>query len=351
MAHILLYGPGDLGERIIYQLLPHLHRGDRLTIGGRRWEAMQDIVHMARMQSIALGAGIEVEALPLSLDEREAWWAWFDAQVLDVAIFTATHLTWWKLPRVASEHESLLQQAGFGLWLPFQATLLLQFASLMQHMSHPPWLVIGPYPDVTAPLVKRQGLSRIVGFGNVDELAMATGDEVRLVAHHSVEAALFAERPLPSYRLWRRGSSLEPWASSELIRPFEWPSGTRSHVWTAASAVRTVRALLSEIPVLLHVPGPMGLPGGYPVYLSSEGVEVTLPEGVAMDEAIRVNREAAQDDGIASIDADGRVRLTPFCQEAVRAIFGIDCNEWGPTVDDWIDTTERLQARLKEGTS
>ncbi|PSR21357.1 MAG: hypothetical protein C7B45_11285 [Sulfobacillus acidophilus] len=348
MPHIIVYGPGDLGERIIYQLMPHLQNGDCITVAGRNGEVLQDIVNMAQMQSRALGAQILVRAQPGDLYDHHFWTQWLIHNPADIAIFTASELTWWKLPSLTPTHESLLAQTGFGVWLPFQATLLLRFARILGELPHPPWLVIGPYPDATAPLVKAQGLTRMVGFGNVDELALMAGPgDIRLVAHHSVESALFHGRDLPPYRLYARVADGH-WQTHTLLRPFPWPRGTRSHVWTAASAVRTVRALLSDTPCLIHVPGALGLPGGYPALLSRHGVDVALPDVLTLTEAIAINQSAATADGIQGIEADGRVRLTAQCQAAIRGIFGVDVETWGPTVEDWDRITRHLRARLEE---
>ncbi len=348
MPHILLYGPGDLGERIIYQLIPYLHSGDCLTVAGRNGEKLSDIVNMAQMQCRTLDLQVTVRCQAGDFSDGRFWVQWLSHNPCDIAIFTATELTWWKLPTLTPTQQSLLVQTGFGVWLPFQANLLLQFARILRELPNPPWLVIGPYPDVTAPLVKAHGLSRIIGFGNVDELAVMAGSgDVRLVAHHSVESALFQDRELPPYRLYARTAD-HHWQARTLSRRFSWPAGTRSHVWTAASAVRTVRALLSDTPRLMHAPGPLGLPGGYPVLVSRHGVDVALPDVITLAEAVAINQRAAMADGIQLIEPDGRVRLTPHCQAAVLGIFGIDVDTWGPTIEDWACMAHDLRVRLED---
>lgn len=345
MAHVLLYGPGDLGERIAYDLISWLRPGDRLTLAGRPSKTLDDIVRMAQMKARALNPGLIVEGMAWRLEHADIGPAGLTESPPDVAIFTATLWTWWKRPRLDSQVLSLLDQAGFGVWLPLQAALLLRFAAVLSGLGRPPWLVIGPYPDVTAVLVKSQGFDRVVGFGNVDELAIACPGEVRLVAHHAVERALFSGQPLPCYRLWtlKRGR----WQRGTLRRPFEWPQGTRSHVWTAASAVRIVAALLRDRPTLLHVPGPLGLPGGYPVWISRQHIKLALPETMTVPEAVAVNQRAAQADGIAHIGADGRVTLTDRAARAVEALLKRPVDGWGPDESDWNAVAQQFLARIR----
>ncbi len=226
--HILLYGPGDLGERISYLLAARLGARDRLTIAGRSRERVQEIVHMARMTSHGLGLGARMAAWcvsdPTSFEAQQ----WIASEHPDAIIFTATRRTWWKLTGWPEPWAGFVQRAGFGLWLPLQTDLLMQWADLFKRQQPQPWLLVAPHPDVTAPLLKQRGLDAVLGFGNVDELVMAMEStetaEVRMAAHHSVESALFGNRPLPPYCL----SVLKDaqWVREDLGLPFEWPSGT-----------------------------------------------------------------------------------------------------------------------------
>ncbi len=346
MAHVLCYGPGDLGERIIDQLVTTLTGDDRLTIAGRPGEIFQDIVHMAQMKARALNPGLLVDGLPWPLTEDGQWEDWLRVNTPEVVVFTASYWTWWKRSALDPLVAGLVQAAGFGLWLPFQAALLMRFAAYLTALPTPPWLVIGPYPDVTSVLIKAQGFDRTVGFGNVDELALLYPQDVRLVAHHSVEAALFSGSPLPPYRLWHQEAKAG-WQPDVLTRPFSWPAGTRSHVWTAASAVRTVRALLNDTPTLMHAPGPLGLPGGYPVKISRSGIRLALPEIMTRDEAIAINLQAGKADGIEGIDEIGRVFLTEKAVRGARALWGESLRVWGPTWQAWDEMAQRLLNHMK----
>ena len=194
--------------------------------------------------------------------------------------------------------------------------------------------MLAPYPDVVAPLVKSQGWDRVPGFGNVDELAMLVqrahpGRAVKLVAHHSVEAHLFGDGRLPPYRLFVEGDGGD-WEPAALVRPFDWPSGTRSHVLTAASLVRTLRTLFGRQRSPIHVPGPNGLPGGYPCVAGGGDREVALPPGLTLADALAVNRDGQRADGIARIDDDGTVWLTARAQVGLKRAFGVGWDRLAP---------------------
>lgn len=346
--HIVLYGPGDLGERICYLLAGRLRPQDRLTIAGRSSERVDEIVQMARMTSTGLGLGARVEGWCIGDPATREAQQWMAGEQPDAVIFTATRRTWWKLTEWPGTLSETVRRAGFGLWLPLQADLLLGWAELLKRQEPQPWLLVGPHPDVTAPLLKQHGMDAVLGFGNVDELVMATewesGAAVNLAAHHSVESALFGQRPLPPYYLAVKQQG--HWRGQDLRRPFAWPSGTRSHQWTAVSCVRTLEALFSESPQILHVPGPLGWPGGYPARLGRGQVEVLAPAGTTLATALRINQEAAPYDGIDRIE-EGRVWFTECCQEAQEALFG---QRWTSLGDprEWRQAADVMERRLAE---
>lgn len=344
--HILLYGPGDLGERIGYLLAGRLSSDDRLTIAGRSSDRVEEIVHVARMTSLGVGSGAQVEGWCVEDPAAPEAQRWIAREQPQAVIFTATRRTWWKLPEWSQPLSGLVQRAGFGLWLPLQADLLLHWAEILKRQHPQPWLFVGPHPDVTAPLLKQHGMDAVLGFGNVDELVMATewrtGAAANLAAHHSVESALFGERPLPPYYLTVKQDG--QWLRQDLKRPFAWPSGTRSHQWTAVSCIRTLEALFSESPRILHVPGPLGFPGGYPARLGRGQVEVLAPAGITLQTALGINQEAARHDGIDRIE-DGRVWFTAACQEAQQVLFG---QRWSSLGDlrEWRWAADVMEDRL-----
>ncbi|NET57690.1 MAG: hypothetical protein F6K47_16475 [Symploca sp. SIO2E6] len=70
--------------------------------------------------------------------------------------------------------------------------------------------------------------------------------------------------------------------------------------------------------VYIHVPGPNGLPGGYPVVLQKGKVQIALPQGCTTAEAIELNRRAAIEDGVEVIDTEGFIHWAPRASEAIK---------------------------------
>jgi hypothetical protein len=67
-----------------------------------------------------------------------------------------------------------------------------------------------------------------------------------------------------------------------------------------------------------HVPGPMGLPGGYPIVLKGGRISLDLPEGIARETAIAWNVQFEVQNGLV-ISPDGRAHYTGRLREALKA--------------------------------
>jgi hypothetical protein len=95
----------------------------------------------------------------------------------------------------------------------------------------------------------------------------------------------------------------------------------------ASSAVKNIMAVVNDSHLYTHAPGPMGLPGGYPVRLSAKGVELVLPEELTLEEAIKINLEASKHEGIEEIKDDGTLVSTEEGYKINKEIFGISMRE------------------------
>jgi hypothetical protein len=116
--------------------------------------------------------------------------------------------------------------------------------------------------------------------------------------------------------------------------------------FTASLFVKHILAVLHDTQEFTHVPGPNGLPGGYPVHLGWEGAKLALPSGITQEEAIKINLEGQRRDGIEEIRTDGTVVFTkPVCA-ALKQVFGIDCKSFNIREVD--EVAEEQMKRFQE---
>jgi hypothetical protein len=109
-----------------------------------------------------------------------------------------------------------------------------------------------------------------------------------------------------------------------------YPPGIEFTKVSASSTIKNMMALLFNTGIMTHSPGPNGLPGGYPVRLDAKGAEVILPEGLTLEEAIRLNEESQRLDGIERIEADGTVVFTDYAVNIMKEILGFECRQFRP---------------------
>ncbi len=135
-------------------------------------------------------------------------------------------------------------------------------------------------------------------------------------------------------------------ADELLFTPYAITAGRATHFVTAGSALRLTRALLSKSKIFLHAPAPYGLPGGYPIVASAEGVRPALPDDLSLDAAISINERSHRFDGIERIETDGSVVFCADAAESLRETLGYYCQRLPPGEAD--ARAEELVARFKE---
>lgn len=203
----------------------------------------------------------------------------------------------WEPQRAPSAWTDLLADAGFALTLPFQSVVAARTAEVLAGRGG--WLVNASLPDAVNPLLAARGTAPLCGVGNVGILAASLAatlpaePPLRVVGHHwhlhapddpTAEALAFA------------GTEAIPDVSARLAAQRGTPRETLNQVTGLASA-RVLLGLLGVGESLASVPGPLGLPGGYPVRLGRGSVTLDLPPGLDRDRAVALNQDWSRRDG------------------------------------------------------
>lgn len=266
----------------------------------------------------------------------------------DVVLNTTTLLSWWVVKELPENLRTKLAEARFGPWLPVHLALTWKLMQAVRAAGVRAHVVNASYPDVVNPVLDRAGLAPTVGIGNVDLVAPAVREAAAdllglpshhltclLVAHHAHVFPLFGEgRMLAPYFLRVLADERDVTSKLPPGRLFRWvaeahaiPTDRSLARVTAASARKTVLALLNDTDELTHAAGPLGLPGGYPVRLNADGPHLALPRGLTRAAAVRLNERAMAHDGIAGIRPDGTVRFAPPAVAVMRETLGYHCPE------------------------
>lgn len=332
---LLLIGLGDLGG-VALELLARERDVGKILVGSRSRKRAEARCNLARIGAMAQGYSPDIQFLELDLTHTDETAQLIRENSPKIILCTASMMTWW-LPSLFPEEQQIkLMRAGFGAWLPIHLTLQIKLMEALRKAEFEGFSLIAPYPDVVNPVLGCLGMPPSAGVGNLDEIvpkirflgAQQLGIDpdslrVTLVAHHALEAWVFGsgkgEPPPYVLRIDHHGEDVSERIGAEkiLFAPYPITGGPAWNFLSAGSAVRIVKALLGDHETRLHVPGPKGLPGGYPVMASNSGIRLDLPEGLSIENAVAINERSHRYDGIERIESDGTV---VFMKETVDVL-------------------------------
>jgi hypothetical protein len=273
--------------------------------------------------------------------------------------------TWWLPDLLPPEQAARIKSAGFGVWLPVHLTLTLKLMEALRDLDYTGITLTAPFPDVVNCILGRLQLAPTCGVGNLDEIVPKIRllaaerlevpvDEVQvlMVAHHALQPVAFGEKSeqMPPFflRVEHDGQDVTEKVRAEdlLLGAYPIPPGPVIHFLTAGCTLRLIKAFVSEEEVLAHVPGPQGLPGGYPVIVSREGFRIAPIKGLTLEDAVSINENSHRFDGIERIEADGTVVFCPEAAEVFRVELGYDCQCLPP--QDAEERANELVLRFEE---
>jgi len=329
MSRILLLGLGDIGRRLAERLVvaPGIVE---VILAGR---PSGDRSNLARLLSMCGAARVrltEVDALQQSALEKL-----LIRERPDLVIQCAALLSPWHISQRTDPVARGLLAAGFAIQLPAQLPIVTTLMTAARSVGFVNPIVNCSYPDVTHPVLAAQGLSPTIGIGNVgmilaivrsalrDRLRSPLPGVVRVVGHHAhVTSAILARPPAPGIPrprvyLGEEGRPAHAW----VFRGQPLHSDQSLNGLTAASALPLITALLpGGHSIRTSAPGPLGLPGGYPVLLQDGRLELDLPRRLTLNAAVALHTRSARLDGVQAIARDGTIFFTDKAQAAVSRI-------------------------------
>ncbi|TVR09301.1 MAG: hypothetical protein EA385_07530 [Salinarimonadaceae bacterium] len=354
-SDIVIFGTGAFASRIVFDLAIVAPRPVSVLLVGR------DAARLAWMKTAALArASMFGRPLSVAVERREAFTTPVVTEILDAArpkvvVNTASMQGARKSPPRADGWSRLIAAAGLGVSTLLQTRISMDVARAMGAAPGAHFINCC-YPDVVNPILAAAGLPITSGFGNVAILehafagALGPGhEELRLLAQH---AALSAFRREPAQRVG--AAPLRVWLGArEIDDVYDRFAGVKL---TEEPAIDVSGA--SGIPFLLaltfgaawrgHLPGPNGLPGGYPVRLADGRLDLDLPEGLSAQEAVSWNRAFEEGNGVR-VGPDGHVRYAGKVREAISAVSPELAEGFAlSSFDDAFEAMSALRRRLSE---
>lgn len=262
--------------------------------------------------------------------------------IIDMSVMMPMH-GFYKLPK---EQFDILYSATFGAWLPCQVALPYRLMQALKKSGVKAHVLTSGLPDLVIPALASVGMAPTIGMGNINlntaALTILVSRKLNVPAE-CVKIYLVCEH---AWVVYPRDSAYQKtpyflkimvndkdvtgqfdtdqlmWDAIKLYPPA--PS-TVFYTGSSKSIINNMYALLSPVGKFTHAPGPKGLPGGYPVIISSNGVELALPEGITEKEAVAINTEAQRiGEGIESINPDGTCVWTDYAHKILKDLLGFD---------------------------
>jgi hypothetical protein len=305
-AAVVVVGTGSFATALCRSLARPGDRPTTVHVVGRTREASDRVCAAA-----GAGADTEFRSVPTDFTDFHRLFAQLRPEL---ALVCASYQSPAEIARGGTAWTELVRRAGFGVTLPLQAVIAERVAAACADVGDGRTTVINAcFPDGVNPVLRARGRHVLCGVGNVHTLAAAAGRKLgvdadhrlAMVAHHShlhQPDDLDAEA-----RCWLDGVQVED--VTGLLAPARTLPRPRLNELGATAAGSVVRALLDHGRYVGNLPGPGGLPGGFPVELSRTCARLRLPAGVTEDAALVWSERSASADG-CHVDRAGGLHFT-----------------------------------------
>jgi hypothetical protein len=346
---ILVFGTGSLARSFCLTIAVAAERPLTIGVVGRSRDSVNEVVTIANARSATRSCDVEFSGGTVDWENPDDLRETLERFAPRLIFQTATLQSPWTIADRDTAWTRMIKDGGFGVTLPLQAMLLTQVARELKRSNARTTLVNACYPDAVNPIIHHLGLPITCGIGNVGILSAVcrgndrseTRNTWRIVAHHWHLTRLRRDDRAAGHMpwVWRDGQRVED--VPEVFAGLSGVRGQRLNHVTGCHAVEVVLALLAPEPRMIHVPGPNGLPGGYPVMAGEGRVALALPEDLSIAEAVEFNSHTASEEGTAAIDSDGFVAFSEKAsmaikEHAVTLAEGFSVNDLDTAVDEFL---------------
>lgn len=323
---LLVSGTGGFAARIAFDIAATADEPVVVVIAGRNRERLNWLRTAANARAALFGKKARFTTHAVDLLAANASDEMLAANEPRIVVQAASIQTSQVIAQTGNAWTQLVTEGGLSATAVFQALLSSRVAAAITRSGKAVPLVNCGFPDVVNGMIRAMGHDVACGMGNVAILsnvfagsaATPAGSEVKVLAHYQNLAA-WRRRPQErggrAPRVWLDGAEV-----GDVYGHFADIQLTPEPVIeiSGASGVPMLLAMAAGRPWRGHVPGPNGLPGGYPVRLADGQLELDLPPGIAAAEAIAWNASFEEENGLV-VSSDGHASFTGILGERIAA--------------------------------
>jgi hypothetical protein len=356
-AQVLILGTGSFAARILFDAAATAEAPVTITIAGRNRERLAWLATAANARAVLFRRPARIVQRHVDLLSADATAALLAELRPAVVMQAASAQSASVIARKGDAWSRLVARGGLSASAVFQALLSTRVARAVAQASPRTAFINCCFPDVVNAMIAGAGLPIFCGIGNVAILSNAFAGmrgltepgALRMLCHYQNIGAFRrppAARSGPPPRVWIGDAEI-----ADVHRAFAKVQLTPEPAIdiSGASGVPVALAIAAAGAWKGHVPGPAGLPGGYPVRLSRDGMlALDLPPGLARDDAIAWNARYEEENGLV-VEQGGEVRYTGALAEELRTVSpdlagGFRLAE----LEDVYAAMARLRARLQD---
>ncbi|WP_410599592.1 hypothetical protein [Amycolatopsis sp. lyj-90] len=323
-SNIVILGSGSLARSIAYSLAGQCTTRSVVTIVSRMPASAAELCYVADARAVSAGRPVRFVSRPLN-----SYRADFLASLLrhtrpGIVVNCASVQSPWERARSRSAWTDLMTRAGAGVTLPLQAAIPIEVASAVAAVESPPLFLNASLPDAVNPLLRALGLPVFCGVGNVALIAASLQEALRpekgvclrVVGHHRHLRRPESEED--EAVAWLDGTPVR-WVTSLLERQRATARSELNFVNGEVTA-KLLTGLLTGAEIRTSLPGPHGFPGGYPVRVRGRTLTLDLPPGLRLDQAVAMNKDWAEQDGVL-VEESGSVVFGERGVREMRVVF------------------------------
>lgn len=324
-SDVLITGTGMFAGRIALDIAATAKEPVSVAIAGRNLDRLQWLETAGNARAAMFGTAAKFKAHRVDLMKKGASEAILSKVQPRIVVQAASIQTSSVISDKGSRWTELVKEGGLSATAVFQALISSRMAAAIGKLQPGTALINCSFPDVVNGLIAAMGHDVLCGTGNVAILsnvfrgAPSRPDGLlRVLAHYQCLSPWrqpAADRSGPAPRVF--ADDVEIADPFTIFRDCKLTPEPAIEI-SGASGVTLILALAAGNAWAGHVPGPHGLPGGYPVKVSENGsMSLDLPGSVSIDEAIAWNDAFERECGLTV--SGGRARYNGRLAELLRA--------------------------------
>ena len=352
---VLITGTGLFAGRIALDIAATATEPVSVVIAGRNLDRLHWLQTTGNARAAMFGTPATFRAHRIDLMEEGASDRLLSELKPRIVVQAASIQTSSVISDKGSRWTQLVAEGGLSATAVFQALISSRMAAAITRLCPGTPLINCSFPDVVNGMITAMGHDVLCGTGNVAILSNVfrgapgrPGGTLRVLAHYQCLMPWrqpAADRTGPAPRVFAD--------DTEIPDPFETFADCKLTPEPAieisgASGVTLILALAARKEWAGHVPGPNGLPGGYPVKVSQDGaMALDLPNTVTEQEAIAWN-DAFEHKGGLTVSG-GRAQYNGRLAELLRAkgfahADGFDVADLETVCTGMLDLRDRLMS-------